>query len=1026
MKNKQILFRNISLVCFLLLIFTTSLYAQVAQQEKLDRGVVAVKTTGGVFVSWRYLGTDVRKTAFDLYRDGVKVNTDLITTVTNYLDEAGTASSKYVLKTILDEQVTETSKETAVWENQYLRIPLQCPDGGITPPYTVTNDKVVESYPDGQSYTYSPNDCSVGDVDGDGEYEIIVKWDPSNSRDNSHGGYTGNVYLDCYKLDGTFKWRIDLGKNIRAGAHYTQFMVYDLDGDGKAEIVCKTAPGTIDGQGKNVLMGTDVATADYRSSKGYILTGPEYLTVFKGETGAELTTVAYNPPRGSVDGWGDSYGNRVDRFLACIAYLDGVHPSVVMCRGYYTRACLVAYDFDGTELKQRWIHDSASSGKGAYGEGNHNLSVGDVDGDGYDEIVYGSCVIDHDGKLLYRTGFGHGDAIHFSDLDPDIEGYEVFMPHEEKTSAYGFEMHIAATGEVLWGEKTGTDVGRGISADIDASHRGSESWSTANGNVYNCKGQVITSSGRPSVNFRIYWDGDLQDELLDGAVISKWNGQKANTVVNLGNYHKASSCNSTKKTPNLSADILGDWREEVLLWDGNTSSHLLIFTTVIPTEYRIPTLMHDHVYRMGVAWQNVAYNQPPHLGYYLADVNSESVRFSKKGLGELSQTLELGQNIVPISYAWVNAENVEVTGLPAGLTVERDLENQLFTISGDPTELGIFNYTVKSVGGLNEATLNGTIKVKEEVVLTQVAYFAFDETEGTDAVNQIYGIASAVDFTPGWVDGVKGNALELPASPANRRMVQPHYGDLSFGEDDFSFELWFRSAGGSGVDWYLLHKGSHKKDAAAGTTGKWIGLQYKSEKLTFGIDDDVVKTNIDVPAAEYFNNEWTYVVGVRDTDNKKIKLYINGELAGEIADGTGNISEPEDLVIGNCNINFNTPFAGAIDELSFYKGALSADKIKERYVSSRPSSIDKNLATSFVQVYPTRFNDQITLDFTCEKSQEMRISILSVSGMSVYQAAYRIDGNERLVISGLQSLPSGVYTLVVESPDGRIVRKIMK
>lgn len=1015
-------------------LFSVHMNAQDIQIEKLNRGVVAVKceSTAGVFVSWRSLATDAKKTSFDLYRDGVKVNEAPIATKTNYLDEAGTVSSKYVVKTIVNNEVVEISEEVPVWAGIYKKIHLEKPADGVTKAYHVTNtvsgEKVDENYPEGQPYSYTPNDCSVGDVDGDGEYEIIVKWDPSNSRDNSYYGVTGNVYLDCYKLDGTKLWRIDLGQNIRAGAHYTQFMVYDLDGDGKAEVACKTAPGTKDGKNNYVLMGKDDPKKDHRNSKGYILDGPEYLTVFNGETGEEITTVAYEPGRGSVSSWGDSYGNRVDRFLACIAYLDGKKPSLVMCRGYYTRSALVAYDFDGKKLTKKWIHDSATSGEGAYGQGNHNLSVADVDGDGFDEIIYGACAIDHDGKLLYRTGLGHGDAIHLSDLDPDVEGLEVFCPHEEKSAKYGFEMHDAATGEIVFGQKTGTDVGRGIAADIDANYRGFEMWSTANKNIYDCKGNVIASSNRPSVNFRIYWDGDLQDELLDGTKLDKWNGKKAERLLTLYNYSQAESCNSTKATPNLSADILGDWREEVILYDKSTGSDLLLFTTTIPTEYKVTTLMHDHVYRMGIAWQNVAYNQPPHLGYYLADLDTENAWFAKKGVGALSQSVELGEAIEPIIYSWANAENVQIEGLPEGVKGEIDKDNQQFTISGTPEKTGVYDYTVTSIGGLTTATLKGTIRVKAEVVLTAIASFAFDETSGENAVNSISGNAVAVNFTPEWITGVKGNAIHFPASPADRRMAQAHYDELSLGKEDFTVSLWFRSKGGNGVDWYLFHKGSHKKDDANGHTGKWVGLQYKNEKLTFGIDDDVTKSNIDVAASDYFNNQWTNVICVRDTESKMLQIYINGVLAGETTDNTGDISEKEDLVLGNCNVNFNTPFEGDMDDLVIYKGAMSAAKVKDYYLANVPSSISSPMQTAGVEVYPTRIKEQVTVGFAgsnCD-NEEVRISIYSITGTMVYQGNYNIDGDENITISGLGELPAGIYTLSIESSKGKVTRKLLK
>lgn len=613
----------------LIALLSTTLNSATRQMEYLNRGLVAVKISGGVYLSWRFLGTDNPATGFNIYRNNTLITATPITTTTNYTDPSGTSSSNYqVLPVLNGVEDTIAVKTVTPWAAQYKSIQLNRPPSGITLPnkYGSTGKTATGTYPNGQPYGYSPNDCSVGDVDGDGEYEIIVKWDPSNSQDNSYYGITGNVYLDAYKLDGTQLWRIDLGKNIRAGAHYTQFLVYDFDGDGLAEVICKTAPGTIDGTGNYVIMNNDNPTADYRSldvtqitgSKmlGTVLNGPEYLTLFDGKTGEELNTIAYNPPRGSLSSWGDSYGNRSDRFLACVAYLDGVHPSVVMCRGYYAKTTLAAYDVQDKKLVQRWFYDSGTTaGVGAYGQGNHNLSVADVDADGKDEIIYGACTIDDNGTLLYRTGLGHGDAMHVSDMDPDNPGLEVWVVHEETSAAYGYELHDAKTGTILWGTNTASDNGRGMAGDIDARYPGFEMWSSAGSGVYSCKGIKISNS-KPSTNFRVYWDGDLQDELLDGVKITKWTGNGTSTLLTGSGV---SSCNSTKATPNLSADILGDWREEVILWETSDSSKIRIYTTIEPTTHRLFTPMHDPVYRLGIAWQNVAYNQPPHLGLYIGD-----------------------------------------------------------------------------------------------------------------------------------------------------------------------------------------------------------------------------------------------------------------------------------------------------------------------------------------------------------------------------------------------------------------------
>nr|WP_218133585.1 rhamnogalacturonan lyase [Paenibacillus sp. CF095] len=565
--------------------------------EYLDRGVVAVKTGTGVFVSWRLLGTEGSNVSFNVYRDGTKVNATPITNSTNLQDASGTSSSKYTVRAVVSGTEQAASAAASVWGNNYLSVPLSVPAGGTTP--------------DGVAYTYSANDASAGDLDGDGEYELIVKWDPSNSKDNSQSGYTGEVFIDAYKLNGTRLWRISLGKNIRAGAHYTQFMVYDLDGDGKAEVAMKTADGTKDGTG--VVIGD--ASKDYRNSSGYVLSGPEFLTVFNGQTGKALSTVNYEPARGNVSDWGDNYGNRVDRFLAAIAYLDGERPSLVMARGYYTRTVLVAYNWRNGQLTKQWTFDSNTSGNSGYaGQGNHNLSVADVDGDGKDEIVYGAMAVDDNGKGLYTTGLHHGDAMHLSDLDPDRPGLEVFQVHETPSNA-GVEFRDAGTGQLIWGVKTTKDIGRGMAADIDPRYKGAEVW--ADGSLYTAKGQKLGTTLPSSTNFGIWWDGDLLRELLDSNRIDKWNYAN-NTTMNLLTASGVSSNNGTKSTPNLQADLFGDWREEVV-WRTNDSSALRIYTTTAVTDKRIYTLMHDPVYRLGIAWQNVAYNQPPHTGFYLGE-----------------------------------------------------------------------------------------------------------------------------------------------------------------------------------------------------------------------------------------------------------------------------------------------------------------------------------------------------------------------------------------------------------------------
>jgi len=600
------------------------------QMEKLGRGVVAIRTSStAVYVSWRMLGTDPDDIGFNLYRvpnggTAVKVNSALITNSCNYVDSGATLtqSNAWFVRPVTNGVEWTASAAFGLAANpptqQYLSVPLQIPPAG-------TNAS--------GAYTYRANDCSVGDLDGDGEYEIVVKWDPTDSQDNSISGYTGDVYLDAYKLNGTRLWRIDLGKNIRAGAHYTQFMVYDLDGDGKAEVACKTAPGTVDGQTNNVIMGSDDPYADYRNSSGYILSGSEYLTIFNGQTGSAMVTTNYNPARGNVGDWGDSYGNRVDRFLACVAYLDGVRPSLVMCRGYYTRAVLAAWDFRNGQLTQRWVFDSNNSGNSGYaGQGNHNLSVGDVDGDGKDEIVYGACAINHDGKGLYTTGLGHGDAMHFSDMDPDRSGLEVWDVHETPNPVSGGgEFRDARTGQLIFGYPGTDDTGRGLASHIDPAYPGYQMWSSATDGTYDHTGVRISTS-KPSVNFAIWWNASLSRDLLDGSNndggstgsphIDRWTGSGTTTELS------ATGCyvnNSTKANPCLTADILGDWREEAIFRTADSSALRIYVTTAVATN-RLYTLMHDPQYRLAIAWQNTAYNQPPHTGFYIGETMSPPPR----------------------------------------------------------------------------------------------------------------------------------------------------------------------------------------------------------------------------------------------------------------------------------------------------------------------------------------------------------------------------------------------------------------
>ena len=585
------------------------------QAEDLDRGLVALTVKEGVFVSWRILGTDSAEDTFTLYRNGEVVAAG-ISGASNYLDGNGKAGDIYrvevdnVTVSTGDSdtaaggsgneaatQGTERTRnslcgQTAASAASYIEIPLNKPE--------------TDTLLNGETCDYTPNDASVGDIDGDGEYEIILKWDPSNSHDNAHDGLTGRCYIDAYELDGTFLWRVNLGINIRSGAHYTQFMVYDFDGDGKAEMICKTSDGSVDGKGNVIGDGSQVYL---NMTSGKILRGNEYLTLFDGRTGEALDTIPFEPARESISSWGDDYANRSERYLAAVAYLNGVTPSCIMSRGYYARTAVCAYNVVDKKLQMLWKFDTKDEGNKTYtGQGNHNLAVADVDGDGYDEICFGQLTINEDGTALACTHLGHGDAMHAGDLVIDRQGIEAWGCLEGSGGAVLWDP-LDAT--VIYRVEAKGDTGRGTAGNFYEGNRSYEFVSSAGSDIIDFEGNVLGQWPKNvGINYAVYWDADLEHEIGDGNKVYSVDGKV------LLNAAGCTPINGTKSNTCLTADILGDWREEIML-PTNDGKSLRIYVSTDVTDVRLFTLMHDTQYRCQVAAQNVAYNQGALPSFFL-------------------------------------------------------------------------------------------------------------------------------------------------------------------------------------------------------------------------------------------------------------------------------------------------------------------------------------------------------------------------------------------------------------------------
>ncbi len=579
----------------LMLFFSVNVNAQ-RLMEDLNHGLVAVKTAQGVFLSWRVLGTENENIAYNLYRDGSLVNSQPITGASNILDKSGSENSNYSIKVLVNGVEQQTEESASVWSKNYIDIPVRKINGGYN--------------------NYILNDASVGDLDGDGEYEIVVKR-------LATGGVESNDYhfLEAYEMDGTFLWAVNMGPNIYNDVEFN-FLVWDLDCDGKAEVILRTSDGFIDGIGNNNGDANNDGIINYRhsiSSAGYRTEGPDYLSVLEGMTGKELDRANYIP-RGNLADWGNAKdgGHRATKCMFTVAYQDGKNPSVVISRGIYERIVLESWKFENGSLSKKWNFDSNSNADFAK-QGYHNLTQGDVDSDGKDEVNYGSMVMDDNGQGLYSTKLGHGDAQHLTDINPYRDGLEFFGCLENST---GGNYRDAKSGEILHYTNIGRDMGRAGCADITPDYPGMEMWGPTGFPFLSSTGDAITNLTPPSsMNFFIWWDGDVTREMLDHAwysdhgvgTITKYNnGANTQLLYASGTL----SNNWTKGTPSLSADILGDWREEVI-WRTSDNSALRLYTTTDLTTYKIYTLMHDPQYRAAIGWQPNSYNQPPHTSFFI-------------------------------------------------------------------------------------------------------------------------------------------------------------------------------------------------------------------------------------------------------------------------------------------------------------------------------------------------------------------------------------------------------------------------
>lgn len=592
--------------------------------DKLDRGLVAVKTTKGVYCSWRIQADEYYDVKYNLYRDGTRVNAEPLD-VSNFTDTSGSESSQYTVKAVLNGVEQQASKAATVFKSNYKEIKIK-------------HDASLKA-------TYEPNDACCADVDGDGEVEILMKFTNKEEGEQLYpkngptiDGVETKEYsmLACLKQDGTVLWWVNCGPNMGDFQNNEQNIVgYDWDMDGKAEVVMRLEEGstvhmadgttyTIGANGKNGSSWTN-----YREPKAsgsvewFTHYGKEFLWYCEGATGKPYQCIEFPLKRledGETDlkaAWGDGYGHRSSKYFFGAPYLDGKHPSIFLGRGIYTRHKFIAYDVDPKthDLKVRWKWTNNQPGSPWYGQGYHNYIVADVDWDGRDEIVWGSMVIDDNGMGLSTTGLGHGDAQHIGDFNPYIHGQEMFACNEDNPSN---NYRDATTSKIYYRKTDTNDDGRCLAGNFYNDFPGAVGHSAHDTPISTVTNEhVSTNTNGLSMNFRIYWDGDLLEECFNNTEVTKPG------VGTIATFLGAYSNNGTKATPCYQGDIFGDWREEVI--ERTADNNIRIYTTNEPTKWRNYSLWYDHQYRNGMVWQPCGYNQPPHVSYFLGELEGITI-----------------------------------------------------------------------------------------------------------------------------------------------------------------------------------------------------------------------------------------------------------------------------------------------------------------------------------------------------------------------------------------------------------------